>query len=95
MALPETLEITIGAPPSMIRSALFAPLTEASPIEADVPVKLKAMPAPGQLSSLVAGLTLPMYRNVAELPVGGTAVEVGLEDCEGVVPPPGWHCEYH
>lgn len=64
----------IGVPLSTTSSTLFSPLTDAIPIVAAVPVKAKDTLDPGQLSSLVAGLTLPTYRTPAE------EVDVGGED---------------
>lgn len=69
--LPATFDITIGAPPSMETSTLLLPLTEAIPIVAEVPVKVKVRPVPGHMSSLVAGLTLPRNRKPDVEPVGG------------------------
>jgi hypothetical protein len=77
--LPVTLEITV-ATPSMNKSALFVPVTEEPPIEAEVPVKVNDTPVPGQVSSKVAGLTRPRYRILAAVPV-----ELELADDDVVV----------
>jgi hypothetical protein len=85
----------------MIKSTLLVPLTEERAIEAVVPVKVNDSPVPGQVSSLVAGLTRPRYRTFAE-----PHVEAGLEadavDVADVADAtfdvdvlPGWHWEYH
>lgn len=57
--IPSTLPMRIGSPPSIIRSALEFPLTLLMLIEAALPLKVKATPALGHVSSFVAGLTLP------------------------------------
>ena len=59
MEVPSTFGITVGSPPSIIKSTLLVPSTAARPIAAHVPVKANETPVPGQVSSLVAGLTLP------------------------------------
>ena len=45
--------------PSMINSALFAPLKASMPMVADFPEKVNETPVADQLNSLVAGLTRP------------------------------------
>jgi hypothetical protein len=57
--LEPKLVMTTGAPPSITRSTLLVLLTEAMPMVVEVPVKVKEIPEPGQLSSLVFGLTRP------------------------------------
>jgi hypothetical protein len=51
--------------PSITKSKLLSPLTAVRLIVADVPVNVKDTPVPGQVSSLVEGLTRPRYRNPA------------------------------
>lgn len=58
IVFPSTLGITVGARPSMIKSTLFVPFAVRQ-IVAMVPVKENARPVPGQVSSLVEGLTRP------------------------------------
>ena len=56
---PVTLSMTIGSSSSMVKSIEFVPVTFASGMLADDPIKANSTPVAGQVSSLVAGLTLP------------------------------------
>lgn len=60
--VPSIFLMRIGLPPSIIRSALDVPVIPSILILAVVPLKVKATPVLGQVSCVVAGLTLPTNR---------------------------------
>lgn len=68
MKLPLTLEMFTGVPPSILKSILLAPFKELIPMVALVPLNVNDTPVPGQVSSLVAGLTRPRYRGDGSRP---------------------------
>ena len=75
MVVLVTFGIVAEVFPSMTRSKLLSPTILARLMVAEVPVNVNETPVPGQVSSLVAGLTRPRKRYEAAAAAGaGMAV---------------------